>query len=106
MEHSVHMLGNILISLEGEKAAVESYLWSVAVVAGGGTREVLVCGRYLDRFERRNGEWRIAERMVVHDWFRENPDTGDWSKGPFGMSGLALGAGSRDDKSYTWLELV
>jgi hypothetical protein len=25
-------------------------------------------GRYLDRFERRNGEWSIARRMVVNDY--------------------------------------
>ncbi len=25
-------------------------------------------GRYLDRFERRDGLWRIATRIVVHDW--------------------------------------
>ena len=25
-------------------------------------------GRYLDRFAWRAGEWRIAQREVVHDW--------------------------------------
>ena len=25
-------------------------------------------GRYVDRFERRNGEWKIAHRAVVHEW--------------------------------------
>jgi hypothetical protein len=25
-------------------------------------------GRYVDRFERRDGEWKIADRLVVHDW--------------------------------------
>jgi hypothetical protein len=105
MAHNVHMLGNILIDLHGDKAAVESYLWSVAVLSSGPVREIFVSGRYLDRFERRNGEWRIAERMVVHDWFQENATTGDWSKGPFGMTGLALGGHGREDKSYTWLGL-
>ena len=27
-------------------------------------------GRYIDRFEKRDGEWRIAKRMVVYDWIR------------------------------------
>jgi hypothetical protein len=106
MAHNVHMIGNILIRLDGDRAKVESYLWSVSVIeADGGAREVSVAGRYLDRFERRGDEWRIAERMVVHDWFRESAGTGDWSKGPFGMTGLALGATRPDDKSYGWLEL-
>jgi hypothetical protein len=25
-------------------------------------------GRYVDRFERRNGDWRIAHRVLVHEW--------------------------------------
>ena len=104
MEHNLHMIGNILIRLDGAKAAVESYLWAVSVLPkGGSTREVLVCGRYLDRFERRNDEWRIADRLVVHDWFSERAETGDWSVGPYGMAGLELGATRPHDKSYTWL---
>ena len=27
-------------------------------------------GRYLDRYERRDGEWRIAARVCVHEWTR------------------------------------
>jgi hypothetical protein len=27
-------------------------------------------GRYVDRFERRDGEWKIAHRVVVHEWDR------------------------------------
>lgn len=104
--HSVHMLGNILIRIDGETARVESYFWSVNVLAEGDVREALVSGRYLDRFERRGDEWRIAERMVVHDWFRESADTGDWSKGPFGWPDLALGAAAPDDSSYSWLGLA
>lgn len=26
------------------------------------------CGRYFDRFECRDGDWRIAERRLTHDW--------------------------------------
>ena len=26
------------------------------------------CGRYFDRFECRNGDWRIAHRALTHDW--------------------------------------
>ena len=104
--HSVHMLGNILIRVDGDQARVETYFWSVNVLAEGDVREALVSGRYLDRFERRDDEWRIAERLVVHDWFRESADTGDWSKGPFGWADLELGRAAPDDSSYTWLGLV
>jgi hypothetical protein len=105
MAHKVHMLGNILIDLNGDKASVETYFWAVGVIPDGAARETTCAGRYLDRFERRDDEWRVAERMVLLEWFREEADTGDWSKGPFGMTGVATGAGGRDDKSYTWLGL-
>jgi hypothetical protein len=105
MQDNVHMIANILIRLDGDKAAVESYLWSVSILPGDARRQVMVAGRYLDRFERRDDEWRIAERMVVHDWFTENGDLGDWAVGPFGMSGLVRGTGGADDKSRSWLGL-
>ena len=103
MEQNIHMIGNILIRLDGDKANVESYLWSVSVVAAETRRATFVCGRYLDRFERRNDEWRIAHRLVVHDWFVDNAVPGDWMIGPFGMTGLERGTVAPSDKSYSWL---
>ena len=105
-EQKVHMLGNILIRLEGDTAKVETYLWSASVIPGDEPRQVMVSGRYLDKFEKRNDEWRIAERLVVHDWFNEGSEIGDWSVGPFGMSGLVRGEHYPDDKSTTWLGLT
>lgn len=105
MEQNMHMIGNILIRLDGDRAAVESYLWSVSVLPGDEPRQVMVCGRYLDRFEKRDDEWRIAERFVIHDWFEEKPATGDWDVGPFGMSGLPRGTTNPEDKSRSWLGL-
>jgi hypothetical protein len=105
MKDGMHMIGNILIRLDGDRAKVESYLWSVNVIPGETPRQVMVVGRYLDRFEKRSDEWRIAERLVVHDWFEEGPATGDWSKGPFGMTGLARGGVVPEDQSRSWLGL-
>ena len=105
MEQQMHMIGNILIRLDDDKARVESYFWSVSVLPGDTPQQVLAVGRYLDQFEKRNDEWRIAERMVAHDWFNQNEGVGDWSVGPFGMTGLVRGVGGREDKSYGWLGL-
>jgi hypothetical protein len=38
----------------------------------------LQVGRYLDRFERREGEWRIALRQVAYDWKRQLPGSDGW----------------------------
>ena len=101
----MHMTGNVLIRIDGDAAKVESYLWSVSVMPGDDPRQVMVCGRYLDRFEKRDDEWRIAERLVVHDWFQEAPADNDWSVGPFGMAGLLRGTTVPEDASASWLDL-
>jgi hypothetical protein len=70
----VHMLGNIQIELHGDVAAAESYFLAFQEeAADGGARETLLCGRYVDRFEKRAGEWRIAARTVTYDWMRSTP---------------------------------
>lgn len=100
MEQAMHMVGNILIRIDGAVASVESYLWSVSVLPGETPQQVQAAGRYADRFEKRDDEWRIAERVVVHDWFNQNGDVGNWDLGPFGMPGLLRGQGDRRDSSY------
>jgi SnoaL-like domain len=65
---SMHNLGNILIEVDGDVARCESYVnVIVRIPQEGGAIDWLHAGRYVDRFERRNGEWRIAYRTVVYD---------------------------------------
>jgi hypothetical protein len=72
----VHMVMNVSIELHGDVAAVESSFLALQTPAAEPTRETFLCGRYVDRFERRQGEWRIAARTVVYDWIeeRERPE--------------------------------
>lgn len=68
---SMHHVGNVLIELQGDAANVESYFFACQVRETDGRRYGRVrAGRYLDRFERREGVWRIARRFVVDDWSR------------------------------------
>lgn len=67
----VHQISNILIELHGAIAAVESSFLALQTNAATPDLETFLCGRYLDRFERRAGEWRIADRTVVYDWIEE-----------------------------------
>jgi len=104
MDQNIHLIGNILIELHGLEAEVESYFYGIQRAAiEGSMRDMIAAGRYLDRFERRGEEWRIANRMVMTDWFREYPDSADWTRGPFGMGDVPRGALKPDDKSYSWL---
>ncbi len=106
IDTTVHMLGNSIIRIDGDKAAAESYVYAIhRQVIDGVMRDILTSARYLDRFERRDDEWRIAERRVVIDWFREFPDSGDWKIGPFGTGDGARGGRQPNDESYAWLGL-
>jgi ketosteroid isomerase-like protein len=66
---SMHHVGNIRIELNGDTAYVESYFVAYATLLSGGHNHLTSrAGRYLDRFERRGGKWRIAHRKVADDW--------------------------------------
>ena len=54
--------------------------------------------RYLDRFECRDGEWRIAERRLVLDWEAQLPSTGN--AGSRLTTGMLRGLVSMSDPSY------
>lgn len=68
---NIHQVANILIEFNGpNEAAVESYFNALqrAPDKTGKVNQVLLCGRYCDRFEKRGDEWRVADRTVVYDW--------------------------------------
>jgi 3-phenylpropionate/cinnamic acid dioxygenase small subunit len=72
IDSSQHYITNVLIDFTGEDTAqVESYcLCYLRQQAADSSREhelaVIRC-RYIDRFERREGRWAIADRVVVFD---------------------------------------
>lgn len=61
-----HYVLNHLCQPEGDSAQAETY-WMVAGRCHDETLE-LNGGRYIDRFERRQGEWKIAQRVCVYEW--------------------------------------
>jgi hypothetical protein len=66
-EATQHFLTNITIDLDGDSAHVESY-WFAPIKLRSERDAQLHGGRYIDRFERRNGEWKIATRVVLPEW--------------------------------------
>jgi hypothetical protein len=59
-----HIDSNILIELDGDTATSRSY---VTVLQQTATLPLqpIATGRYLDRFERVDGQWRFAERLIT-----------------------------------------
>jgi ketosteroid isomerase-like protein len=70
MESMTHFFGQSLIELDGDSAWVESYCICLIRMKpeadGAKPMDRLANIRYVDLFERRDGEWRIAQRKVVH----------------------------------------
>jgi hypothetical protein len=106
MTNHQHHITNIIINLDGATAKVESYFWSCVVQGTDGRYDRIGGGRYLDRFERRDGEWRIIERYVMSDWFRQFEDGCDYANARTGTPAEAIGKGNQEDLSYTWLGIV
>ena len=82
-DRTFHFAGNQLIELDGDggdTAETEVYAMAQhtsAADAGQSTRNFLtVWLRYLDRFERRDGRWAIADRRIEVDWIRNDVGAG------------------------------
>lgn len=73
-----HFVGNHLCDIDGDKAHAETYFMFVAMNKRGKIMQ-MNGGRYIDRFERRNGTWAIAYRICLRDWANldERPDMND-----------------------------
>lgn len=68
----MHYVTNHTIELDGDVAYSEAYVIAVHHgTADDPLLQVTFGGRYVDRFERRDGRWAVADRAVVHDWSRE-----------------------------------
>lgn len=67
---TMHVVANHLVELDGDVARSETY--GVAYHHGDPPddhrRNFTTGFRYVDRFERRDGEWRIATRVAVREW--------------------------------------
>lgn len=77
-----HLIGQVQIELQGEEAYGEVYYQAFhrILAADGSERDLFVSGRYVDRYERRNGSWKIAYRSELVDWVRDEPAADEWFK--------------------------
>jgi SnoaL-like domain len=99
---NVHQVSNVLIEFsDATTAAVESYFSALQRGAGkdGIVRQFLLAGRYCDRFEKRDGEWRVAQRVVGYDWVEEQPVPDGTEETRFGPR-QPIGARFPDDAVY------
>jgi hypothetical protein len=70
----MHMLMNHTAEINGDTAHTETYYLMVGKYRGE-ARSGLWAGRYIDRLERRDGEWKIVVRRVIMGPSGELTDT-------------------------------
>jgi hypothetical protein len=100
-----HVLGQSVIDLRGDVALVETHATAYhRIDMGAEHRDVLLGGRYLDRFEKRDGDWRIAKRTMLYDWAQDVGVSADWANGVMGapFSGDHYTGRTTDDHSVTF----
>ena len=98
-----HLLGTSWIDQQADRAHVETYIWTFARFAKGGRDyDTFTGGRLWDRFERRDGAWKIAHRRTIFDWNRDTPAQQGWCLGYFDPTAPGMRRGTKDgtDPSY------
>jgi hypothetical protein len=98
-----HILHNQLIEFaSNDVALVETYMTTVQVRStDAGEQQVTAYGRYLDRFEFRDGRWGIAHRTCVTDTARTD-DIPPW-QGASRLSDMYHGARDESDPLHAKL---
>lgn len=64
---TVHRISNMLFEVRGDVAEGEIYAEAYHRTKPPEPREVIAGGRYLDRYEKRGGAWRIVRRASTLD---------------------------------------
>lgn len=69
MEELQHNITNHLIEVNGDQAEGELYVIAYHRYDSAEGKVVFVTGgRYMDKYERRDGKWRILHRVCIDDW--------------------------------------
>lgn len=112
LEITTHHLSNVLVDFESENKAVVESCWTAfhRIAAGvelpaifadhdpAREEDLLVGGRYIDRFEDRGEGWKIAGRIGLHDWHAWAPS--DKRNFPSIIPAETVGLRDESDRSY------
>jgi hypothetical protein len=103
--HTTHAIANVCIEINPDNPNhARSEAYSLAYLRRTdetGTEWLdFFSGRYIDKFEKRNNEWKISDRVIVHDWSISNPlDAGSF---PLPMDSFVQGKRDKSDLVYEW----
>lgn len=101
-----HNVTTTNIRIDGDYAEGEIYIIAFhQVQEGDGRYDLLVGGRYFDKYEKRDGIWKFSYRAIVADWaYPANPTLVDMQH-PM-LEGAHIGVPGKDDPSYAFFRLL
>jgi hypothetical protein len=101
-----HNVTTHIIRLDGDRGEGEVYVLAVhRVQRQSSPFDVLVGGRYLDEYRRRDGIWKFSRRAIVADWAHvHDPSIIDMTHEM--VAGSLIGSPGPDDPSYAALPLL
>jgi ketosteroid isomerase-like protein len=95
MRSTCHILAQQLIEVRGDKAVSETYATGRHVFKDGRLSHTVV--RYADRFEKRDGEWKVIYRLAVAEARETHP-------APEGPAFNGLARRDKTDPTYALFE--
>lgn len=96
-EANHYLLGQSLIDVEGDVAFGElCYFAFHRLIEDAVSQDMIIAGRYVDRYERREGIWKIAHRSELIDWARKEPAADSFMTS---LPSALLGRRGADDRS-------
>ena len=96
--HSMHNISTHLCEIDGEEAYAESYVIGLFLNKDGASSNMFA-GRYADRLEKRDGEWRISVRRSTVEVVMSG-DASLLNSDAFNDRGYLKGMRDRRDVSY------
>ena len=97
-----HLMGQSQITVDGDSAGAETYFNATIQRLVDDVHYIdMMGGRYVDRLERRDGQWRILDRVCTCEWSFTTRVEDEWhERGEF-----VQGTFDRNDVSYKVLGL-
>jgi len=101
-----HNVTTVNLVLDGNRAEGEVYIIAFHQVREDDRLyDVLIGGRYFDKYEKRSGVWKFSHRSVVADWVYTADPSQVRLEHPF-LRGAYLGQPGPQDPSYVFFSLL
>lgn len=105
MEILHHNITNLNIALDGDYAEGEIYVLAFhRISTNTEPMDLLIGGRYFDRYEKRDGVWKFSAKAVVADWATVNSPSSVQLDHPL-IEGSTIGRPGQEDPSYQFFTL-